>query len=98
MKEKRESLFDIIIKKFKNSKVYISVPINHYGNSIFNRNVSKLGTFIKEICVQHEATLMFHNNINKDETCFRSDKIHLSNKGTGILGKPEEPSERTSKW
>ena len=28
---------------------------------------------------------MFHNNINKDETCFRSNNIHLSNKGTGIL-------------
>ena len=28
---------------------------------------------------------MFHNNINKDETCFRSDSIHLSNKGNGIL-------------
>ena len=34
LKEKFESLFDIIIKKFKNSKVYISVPINHYGNLI----------------------------------------------------------------
>ena len=66
VKEKFESLFDIIIKKFKNSKVYISVPINHYGNSSFNRNVSKLGTFIKEICVQNGATFMFHNNINKD--------------------------------
>ena len=85
VKEKFESLFDIIIKKFKNSKVYISVPINRYGNSSFNRNISKLGTFIKEICIKNGGTFMFHNNINKDETCFRSDNIHLSNKGTGIL-------------
>ena len=85
VKEKFESLFDIIIKKFKNSKVYISVPINRYGNSSFNRNVSKLGTFVKEICIQHGATFMFHNDINKDETCFRSDNIHVSNKGTGVL-------------
>ena len=28
---------------------------------------------------------MFHNNINKDETCFRSNNIHLSNKGTRRL-------------
>ena len=36
-------------------------------------------------CVQHGATFMFHDNINKDEICFRSNNIHLSNKGTGIL-------------
>ena len=85
MKEKFESLFDIIIEKLQNSKVYVSVLINCYGNSPFNRNVSKLGTFVKEICVQHGASFMFHNNNNKDETCFRSDNIHLSNKGVGIL-------------
>ena len=65
VKEKFESLFDIIIRKFKNSKVYIIVPINHYGNSSFNRNVSELGTFINKICVQHGATFMFHSNMMK---------------------------------
>ena len=77
VKEKFESLFDIIIKKFKNNKIYTSVPINCYRNSSFNRKISKLDTFIKEICVQHGAIIMFHNNINKDETCLRSDNIHL---------------------
>ena len=59
--------------------------MNRYGNSSFNKNVSKLGMFIKEICVEHGATFMFHNNINEDETCFKRDNIHVSNKGTGIL-------------
>ena len=34
---------------------------------------------------RYVSNIMFHNNINKDETCFKSNNIHLSNKGTKIL-------------
>ena len=76
--DQSEELINVAKKKYKDCKIYISMPICRTGNSWFNRITDECVTSLKELCRREKVTYMFHNNINSEMDNYRGNRIHLS--------------------
>ena len=87
MENRFEELIEFVKNKFGASKIIISMVIDRFGNDEFKQKVQSFNTVLKDICKRLKVQYVFHNDINKNQECYRDDNIHLSNAGTSIFVK-----------
>ena len=83
--ENRFEKLEFVKNKFSTSKIIISMVIDRFGNEEFKQKVQTFSTVLKDICKILKVQYVFHNEINKNQECYRDDNIHLSNTGTSIF-------------
>ena len=87
MENRFEELIEFVKNKFGTSKIIISMVKDRFGNEEFKQKVQSFNTVLKDICKRLKVQYVFHNDINKNQECYRDDNIHFSNAGTSIFVK-----------
>ena len=88
MENRFEELIEFVKNKFSTSKIIIIyMVIDRFGNEEFKQKVQTFNTVLKDICKRLKVQYVFHNEINKNQECYRDGNIQLSNAGTSIFVK-----------